>query len=201
MALRKLLTWWSFPCSGSRSVATVLYATDMMDPSLFCSWSLVPAFQADIMSTSLFWGWSLMTEAYISYWHDGSFVLQLIFGDSLVGYWHDRYCFVLGLILHTCLPQIAFSGTKITKIWISETHQQTYPHIYEVNPAARFYGKISKGQSTLPIPCSWEPSFCRSHSLSASPITAQQHWELQSSRMCHLSRQSWQKATSHGLLS
>ena len=38
-----------------------------------------------------------------------------------------------------------------------------YPHISEINPAAKFYGKIT-GQSTLQIPCSWEYCFCWSHS-------------------------------------
>ena len=69
---------------------------------------------------------------------------------------------------HNCIhayPKSAFSGKKITKIrntvQHSGTHQQTYPHIYEINLAARFDGKIT-GQSTLPIPRSWEWGFCRS---------------------------------------
>ena len=56
------------------------------------------------------------------------------------------------LHLHTCHPKIAFPGTKITKIrntaWFSGTHQQTYPHINEINLATIVYRKIT-GQSTL----------------------------------------------------
>ena len=77
---------------------------------------------------------------------------------------------------------------------------QTYPHIYEINPAARFNGKIT-GQSTLPIPHSWEHCFSRSRLLSASPIISWQRQELQSSRKHHLSCQQWWKATSPGMLS
>ena len=40
-----------------------------------------------------------------------------------------------------------------------------YPHIYQINLAARFYGKIT-GQSNVQILRSWEKRcFCRSHSI------------------------------------
>ena len=41
-----------------------------------------------------------------------------------------------------------------------------YPHIYEINPATRFYGKIT-GQYTVLLPywfCAAENALCRSHS-------------------------------------
>ena len=66
--------------------------------------------------------------------------------------------------------KIAFSGTKITKIRntakFSGTHQQMYPHIYEINPATRFYGKI-EGQYTVHLPYRFraaENAICRSRS-------------------------------------
>ena len=52
-------------------------------------------------------------------------------------------------------PKIAFSGTKITKIqntaYFSRTHQQMYPHIYQINPATRLCVKIA-GHYTVHLP-------------------------------------------------
>ena len=86
----------------------------------------------------------------------------------------------------------------------SRTHQQMYPHINEINPATRFCGKIT-GQSTLCTSLTNSSQlrmlFADHARLSASPIISQHYCELQnqSSCECHLSRQWWQKTTSHGV--
>ena len=76
---------------------------------------------------------------------------------------------------------MAFSGTK--KSPKSGTHQQTYPHIHEINPAARFYQKIT-GQSnlctSLTDSAQFRMLFAYYTSLSARPVISQQYCELQS---------------------
>ena len=107
--------------------------------------------------------------------------------------------------MHICMstPKLHFQDqnspkSRLNAVKFSGIHQQTYPHIYEINPAARFYGKIT-GQSTLPIPRSWECCFCWSRLI----VRQCNHFKtvLQTSRKCHLSSQWWWKVTSHGMLS
>ena len=80
-------------------------------------------------------------------------------------------CTEYGVLWYTHVyPKVAFSGAKITKVQnmvsFSGTHQQTYPHIYEIIPTTRVYRKL-RGQSYIVhLPywfCAAESAVCWSH--------------------------------------
>ena len=79
---------------------------------------------------------------------------------------------------------------------IFPTHQQTYSHINEINPATKFYGKIT-GRCTLCTSLTdsvqLRTLFADHARLTASQIISQQYCELQGSCKWHLSHQGCRK--------